>query len=119
MQLPFGKYTGQEIETIPTEYLKWFEKNVTCSIQIREAVNTELKMRSSDITSHGNSPESPRVLTLEELLYKEIIKWMIQEESIQRLHRTVGSTAILEKSLATMLKNEVPRLKKLYREQGK
>lgn len=28
MQMPFGKYSGKEIDDIPSHYLKWFAENI-------------------------------------------------------------------------------------------
>ena len=29
MKMPFGKYKGQEIHTLPHDYLLWFRNNIT------------------------------------------------------------------------------------------
>jgi uncharacterized protein (DUF3820 family) len=117
MQFPFGKFKGQDVDCTPTEYLKWFEENVTCSIQLREEIQKELKIRhSEDNQGRIVANESPRVVSFEELLFIEIVKWIGDEIAAQRILIPLVAKETCQKSLTHMLKTEVPRLRKLYRE---
>ncbi len=44
MQIPFGKYTGLEIEEIPSSYLKWLAENCDDD-EIVEEAETEYEWR--------------------------------------------------------------------------
>jgi uncharacterized protein (DUF3820 family) len=118
MQLPYGKYKGQELDSTPTEYLKWFEENASPSIQLRAAINAELKVRSSEETL-GRSPESPNYVSFEEMLWIEIYRWLDNEHVAKRITINLTEQQSMRESLARMLKKEVPRLQKLWRGQKK
>ena len=119
MILPFGKYKGQEIEATPTAYLKWFEENVEASVQLREAINAELKIRTSEETSVGRSTESPTYTSLEEMLASHLVTWLKAEKASGRLSYTLDREEAIQVSLYTCLKREVPRIVKLWRAQTK
>lgn len=118
MILPFGKFKGQEIDSTPTEYLKWFEENVDCSTQLREAINAELKVRSSEETL-GRSIESPAYKSFEEMLFQHLMTWIVEENNADRLRLNFEQKEIVSKSLARTLKDNVPRLQKLWKAQLK
>lgn len=119
MQFPFGKYKGQDLDCTPTAYLKWFEENVECSIQLREAINAELKIRSSEETSIGRSVESPSYQSFEELLCTHLKTWLLTEHNAKRIILMQEYSETIQISLLRCLKNEVPRLMKLWRAQTK
>jgi uncharacterized protein (DUF3820 family) len=119
MILQIGKYKGQELEEIPLEYLIWFESNTNPAPPLREALNAEIKIRIADKSSIGRDPSGPSYTSFEEMLHKELVKWLVEEHTAKRLILLLNARAHLERSLATMLKTEVPRLKKLYRSQSK
>lgn len=116
MILPFGKYKGQEIEDTPTAYLQWFEENVDMQPALRDKINEELKRRSSEETSVG-STESPTYKSFEEMLFQSTMSWIVQENNAGRLRINFEDKETVAKSLAGMLKAEVPRLQKLYKSQ--
>ena len=119
MILQIGKYKGKDIEEVPLGYLVWFESNTNPAPPLREAINAEIKIRTADESSIGRSVESPTYTSFEEMLHKEIMLWLSQQYSANRLTTYLSSKHILEISLAKMLKVQVPRLKKLYRSQTK
>lgn len=49
MRMPFGKYAGEDIEDVPSKYLKWFLENIdpetTFLESIVEEVDKEYKWR--------------------------------------------------------------------------
>jgi len=54
VKMPFGKWKDAELCDIPTEYLIWFESEVThMGKYLRDAVNFEINRRSGNITSIG------------------------------------------------------------------
>lgn len=54
MNLTFGKYKGEDIVDVPTEYLIWVEENVEfISDAERKEINIEIERRSGDRTSIG------------------------------------------------------------------
>ena len=42
MQMPFGKYQGDEIEELPREYLQWIADNLDLYGNLRTAIFDEL-----------------------------------------------------------------------------
>jgi len=64
---PFGKYKGEAIEDIPTDYLLW-AKTIAKPF-LKEVIETELKRRA--YASAVNEPDIPRELMP---LYCELIK---------------------------------------------
>ncbi|OGD53714.1 hypothetical protein A3K80_07440 [Candidatus Bathyarchaeota archaeon RBG_13_38_9] len=118
MQLPFGKYKGQEINATPTAYLKWLEENVDLTIQLHEAINAEIKVRSSDETLR-RSVEGPSYKSFEEMLYKHLVTWLETECTVGRIMISLDKQEVVQVSLISILKREVPRLMKLWRAQCK
>ena len=46
MRMPFGKHKGQEIDDLPTDYLRWMIKNLTdLSYSLRTALEDQLEIR--------------------------------------------------------------------------
>jgi hypothetical protein len=118
MILQFGKYKGQEIDATPTAYLKWLEENASnLTVQEREKIQEELKIRSSEETSIGRSLEGPGFKSLEEMLYTELIKWLKLEVSAQRIIIIQADEQTVQASLCNHLKSGAPRLLKLFRAQ--
>lgn len=49
MTMPFGKHKGEDLADIPVDYLVWIEENCDwIRDDLREAINDEIKFRSSD-----------------------------------------------------------------------
>jgi len=119
LTLQIGKYKGQDIEEVPTAYLVWFEANTEPAPPLREAINAEIKIRTADESSIGRDPSGPSYVSFEEMLYKELCKWMTGEINAKRMIVPLNHKANCEVSLGRMLKEEVPRLKQLYRSQSK
>lgn len=117
MTLPFGKYKGQEIESIPTAYLKWFEENVESTIQLREEINAEIKRRSSEESSVGKNVVGVSNQTFDELLGQHLITWLKNERTLGRINFAIDREEVIQVSLYTCLKREVPRLMKIWRAQ--
>ena len=42
MRMPWGKYAGQEISTIPTGYIRWILDNLDFQGELREALECRL-----------------------------------------------------------------------------
>ena len=48
--MPFGRYQGDEVEEVPTDYLKWFinqDKIVEENPELADEIDRELQWRSS------------------------------------------------------------------------
>jgi uncharacterized protein (DUF3820 family) len=58
MEMPFGKYKGEDITDVPTDYLSWLEEQDWIREPMRKAVQFELERRSSDISSLGRIVQS-------------------------------------------------------------
>jgi len=121
MKLTFGKYAGEEIDTIPTSYLKWVEENIECSLQLRAIINEELKIRTSEESSIGRKLDlflyDPPIKSIEELLFVEIKRWLTDEHVSQRLLLYNAHASQRDQSLIRMLKNEIPGVLKKWRAQ--
>jgi hypothetical protein len=119
MILPFGKYKGQEIDSVPTAYLKWLEENATIlSPSQRDAINQEIKCRTSDETL-GRSVESPSYRSLEEMVYESLAKWYRCEVTVGRIIVIQNKQEAVDASLCNHIKSELPKLQALWRAQKK
>lgn len=47
MRMPFGKYKGDEMDDLPTHYLRWLAENVSDSAVVKEAEDL-LAMREGE-----------------------------------------------------------------------
>lgn len=45
MKLEFGKFKGQEIEDIPTPYIRWCLENLILGDKIQEEMQNQLELR--------------------------------------------------------------------------
>lgn len=111
MILQIGKHIGKPIEDVPLDYLIWFEANTNPAPPLREAINTEIKIRTADESSIGKDIEGPSYTSFEEMLHKELVKWLVEQHTAKRLILLLNARAYLERSLAEMLKVQIPRLK--------
>ena len=48
MKLEFGKFKGQEIEDIPTPYIRWCLENLILGDKIQEEMQNQLKLRDGE-----------------------------------------------------------------------
>lgn len=53
MKMPFGKYKGEHIEDIPTNYLKWLEEQPNIDSELRRHLNHEIERREGNRSSKG------------------------------------------------------------------
>lgn len=54
IKMPFGKYSGAELQDVPLDYLQWFESNVKeMGKWLRDAINHEINRRTGDLSSKG------------------------------------------------------------------
>jgi hypothetical protein len=44
--MPFGKYKGQRLDTIPRKYLQWVLKNLSLSTELQVSIETILTVRA-------------------------------------------------------------------------
>jgi hypothetical protein len=115
--LQFGKFKGQEIQDVELSYLKWLEENATnMAPSVRNEILQEINIRTTDESSIGRDIEGPSYVSYEEMLYQAIIKWLVQENTITRIRLPLDRT-LMETSLINMLKAEVPKIKKQYKNQ--
>jgi hypothetical protein len=49
--MPFGRYQGWDITTVPRGYLRWVRDNVRLSPQLAHIVNCVIKNRTVNVTS--------------------------------------------------------------------
>jgi hypothetical protein len=52
LNMPFGKYKGELIEDIPTDYLRWLFRECNLRPPLRYAVERELAIRRADAASN-------------------------------------------------------------------
>jgi uncharacterized protein (DUF3820 family) len=48
MMMPFGKYKGQRLEDIPTDYLQWAAENVEGRSELIAEIENQLTMRRGE-----------------------------------------------------------------------
>ena len=48
MKIQFGKFKGEEIENIPTSYIKWCLENIILSDGLQEEMENQLKLRDGE-----------------------------------------------------------------------
>ena len=77
MRINFGKYAGEHLEDIPTDYLVWLQNNVKFRSEIlRQAVDRELRRRSrfreSHSESHQEQEERPNLFPAVRKIYRDL-----------------------------------------------
>jgi len=60
MLIPFGKYKGQDLTTVPDDYLLWLTANIPLREPLLRAVVEEMTERDSDVPPLPSPP--PRQL---------------------------------------------------------
>jgi hypothetical protein len=61
VKMPFGKYRGKRLISIPTEYLVWLrDENEDLDAELRKAVDHELSRRDDVPPPPGSEPPPPR-----------------------------------------------------------
>ena len=76
VEMPFGKYRGQDLTDIPTDYLRWLQTLPDLNRKLREAVAEELAVRGVD------APEPLRIADLRpdtityERLRRHLTQWI-------------------------------------------
>lgn len=48
MKITFGKYKGEEIEDLPTDYIRWLLENTTQGWRLTEELEAQLRMREGE-----------------------------------------------------------------------
>lgn len=48
MKMPWGKYRGQPIEDVPTDYLQWMAENISSSDELIKEAENQLKLRRGE-----------------------------------------------------------------------
>lgn len=49
MQMPFGKYKGEELENIPVDYIEWVLENVeNLNWRLEEELQNQLKLKNGE-----------------------------------------------------------------------
>ena len=61
MQMPFGKYQGDEIEEVPRDYLKWIANHLDLYGDLRTAIFDELCGKCGEKWDIPKSNEELRV----------------------------------------------------------
>lgn len=54
--MPFGKFRGHSISSLPSGYLRWVEENVENKIELVKAVREELEYRDRHDEHHEENP---------------------------------------------------------------
>ena len=57
MKMPYGKFKGQEIESLPSTYLKWLAENIGESTAERSKICTEADKEWQFRGKHGRHGE--------------------------------------------------------------
>jgi hypothetical protein len=61
MRMPFGKYRGCEVDTLPPQYLEWLWENCDLREPLLSAVREALDLEEEDDTPAPRSALSPEV----------------------------------------------------------
>lgn len=81
MQMPFGKYEGEELEDIPVSYLRWLRANVELYGELEEEVEYILSGDDDDLFNSFYRKENRSETTVVDLkeirsLYRRLsLKW--------------------------------------------
>lgn len=47
MKMPFGKYKGEELEDIPTDYIRWCLENMNLTASLAEEMENQIRMKEN------------------------------------------------------------------------
>ena len=74
MKMPFGKHKGQEIHTIPHDYLQWFRNNITnLHGDLLKAVEAALEGKPFEPLTSEERVDEARERMLERLRSREMV----------------------------------------------